>query len=142
MQRKPGGYRKPTQTQRELSRINKEDYNSWFQQFWNISGASTKEHPAPYPLELAYRLVRMFSFVGDIVVDPFVGTGTTMLAAMQAGRNSIGLEIEQKYARATANRLKAKLTEFFQKNTLEFCRIHKDGNDNAFLKEEQSLYII
>ena len=56
MQRKPGGYRKPTNAQREASRIGKEDFDRWFQQIWNITGASTKHHPAPFPLELATRL--------------------------------------------------------------------------------------
>ena len=76
MQRKPGGYRSPTKEQREHSKISKENFKEWFQQIWTISGASTKEHPAPYPLELAERLVQMFSFVGDTVLDPFSGTGT------------------------------------------------------------------
>jgi site-specific DNA-methyltransferase (adenine-specific) len=83
MQRKPGGYRKPTHEQRKLSMIPKDKFDRWFQQFWTLSGASTKEHPAPFPLELASRLVQMFSFVGDTVLDPFCGTGTTMLAAMK-----------------------------------------------------------
>jgi DNA modification methylase len=64
MQRKPGGYRKPTEEQRKLSKIDKKDFNAWFQQIWNITGASTRNHPAPFPLELASRLVRMFSFRG------------------------------------------------------------------------------
>ncbi len=55
MQRKPGGYRKPTLEQRELSKINEKDYDEWFQQIWNIPGASTKDHPAPFPFELAHR---------------------------------------------------------------------------------------
>jgi len=97
MQRKPGGYRKPTARQRELSKIAKEDFQEWFRQIWTIAGASTRSHPAPFPLELAHRLVRMFSFVGDTVLDPFCGTGTTTLAAMKDGRNSIGVEIEKKY---------------------------------------------
>lgn len=105
MQRKPGGYRKPTIRQRELSMINKKHFNEWFQQFWNISGASTREHPAPYPLELANRLVRMFSFVGDTVLDPFCGTGTTMLAAMRADRSSIGIEIDKQYCQDIQKRL-------------------------------------
>jgi len=68
----------------------------WFQQIWSgVTGASTKDHPAPYPIELAERLVRMFSFVGDTVLDPFMGTGTTALAAGLWGRNSIGVEIEK-----------------------------------------------
>ncbi len=61
MQRKPGGYRQPTNGQREGSRLGKKDFDAWFQQIWNITGASTKHHPAPFPIELALRLVRMFS---------------------------------------------------------------------------------
>jgi len=105
MQRKPGGYRKPTEEQRQLSMIPKEKFDKWFQQFWNLTGASTKEHPAPYPLELALRLVQMFSFVGDTVVDPFCGTATTMLAALKTGRNSIGVELDTEYCRMGASRL-------------------------------------
>jgi len=99
MERKPGGYRQPTERQRKLSMISKDEYKKWFQQFWTLSGASTKKHPAPFPEELAYRLVRMFSFVGDTVVDPFCGSGTTMVAAMKAGRNSIGIEIDPEYCK-------------------------------------------
>lgn len=97
MQRKPGGYRTPTEEQRRLSKMTKQEYNEWFRQFWTITGASTKHHPAPFPLELAHRLVRMFSFVGDTVLDPFLGTGTTSIAAMQCGRNSVGIEVEPRY---------------------------------------------
>ena len=82
MQRKPGGYRKPDLAARVLSVISAENHKKWFQQIWSgLTGASTKQHPAPYPLELAERLVRMFSFVGDTVLDPFAGSGTTSLAA-------------------------------------------------------------
>ena len=126
MQRKPGGYRKPTDEQRKQSRIGKEDFNKWFQQFWNLSGASTKEHPAPFPLELAHRLVRMFSFVGDTILDPFLGTGTTMVAAMKCGRNSIGIEIEPKYARMAARRLRQESQEFFAVNNFEFLSVMPD----------------
>jgi DNA modification methylase len=68
MQRKPGGYRRPTEEQRRKSMIEKKDFEQWFQQIWNIPGASLKKHPAPFPLELASRLVRMFSFIGDTVL--------------------------------------------------------------------------
>src|SRR3990172_2255704 len=64
MQRKPGGYRKPTEEQRRRSMIDKKDYAAWFRQIWDLTGASTRQHPAPFPYELAYRLVRMFSFHG------------------------------------------------------------------------------
>lgn len=97
--RKPGGYRQPSLEQRVLSLIDKEDHARWFRSVWtDIRGASTRAgHPAPYPVELAYRLVRMFSFVGDTVLDPFVGSGTTTEAAMLANRNSVGFEIERSY---------------------------------------------
>ena len=99
--RKPGDYRHPTEMQRKLSVIGKEDHRRWFRQIWSdIPGASTKLHPAPFPQELAYRLISMFSFVGDIVLDPFWGLGHTTSAAMRAHRSSIGYEIEPNYLRA------------------------------------------
>ncbi len=128
MQRKPGGYRKPTEEQRKLSRINKEDFNKWFQQFWTLSGASTKEHPAPFPIELAYRLIRMFSFTGDTVLDPFTGTGTTMAAAMKSGRNSIGVEIEPKYVQLAEHRLKQESQDLFTNRNIEYLKLTANGN--------------
>ncbi|MDQ3024043.1 MAG: site-specific DNA-methyltransferase [bacterium] len=107
MQRKPGGYRKPTEKQRDQSRLAKEEHAEWFRQFWTMTGASTKKHPAPFPLELAYRLVRMFSFTEDTVLDPFCGTATTMLAAMKCGRNSIGIELDSDYYGMAVERLLA-----------------------------------
>lgn len=98
MLRKPGGYRKPTERQRQMSRLSKEEHAKWFRSFWaDIPGASTKQHPAPFSVELAHRLVRMFSFVDDTVLDPFAGTFTTTLAAMKAKRNSIGNELDPEY---------------------------------------------
>lgn len=120
MQRKPGGYRKPTEEQRDLSRIDKADFNEWFRQIWTIPGASTKDHPAPYPLELAYRLVRMFSFWGDTVVDPFAGTATTMLAAMKCERSSIGIEIDPDYCEMAVKRLERESSDFFRQSHFEF----------------------
>ena len=106
MQRKPGGYRAPDFPTRVLSVISDENHKTWFQQIWTgLTGASTRRHPAPYPVELAYRLVRMFSFVGDTVLDPFLGTATTTLAAAQTGRNSIGYEIDETYLNDARKRL-------------------------------------
>lgn len=105
MQRKPGGYRKPSPEQRERSRIPKELFARWFRQIWDdIPGESTKAHPAPFPLELAERLVRMFSFVGDTVLDPFAGSGTTLIAAARHGRNSLGVELVARYAELARKR--------------------------------------
>jgi len=122
MQRKAGGYRQPTTEQRRLSMISKADYDKWFQQFWHISGASTREHPAPFPLELAHRLVQMFSFWGDTVLDPFAGTGTTMLAAMKAHRNSIGVEIDSVYCKLIMKRLSREAQTLFEDSKVEFVK--------------------
>lgn len=106
MQRKPGGYRSPSLAARLLSVISAENHRVWFQQIWTgLAGASTRQHPAPYPAELAERLVRMFSFVGDTVLDPFLGTGTTTLAAARWGRNSIGVEVDPEYFALASRRV-------------------------------------
>jgi site-specific DNA-methyltransferase (adenine-specific) len=98
MLRKPGGYRNPTERQRILSKLSKEEHAKWFRSFWtDIPGTSTRLHPAPFPVELAYRLIRMFSFMGDTVLDPFAGTCTTTVAAMKAQRNSIANELDPGY---------------------------------------------
>lgn len=107
MLRKPGGYRSPSIETRLLSLISSANHRIWFQQIWTgVTGASTRNHPAPFPLELAERLVRMFSFVGDTVLDPFLGTGTTSLAAAKFGRSSIGVEIDEHYLGLSADRLR------------------------------------
>lgn len=113
MQRKPGAYRKPTIEMRVFSVISKEEHHEWFRQIWDLRGASTKHHPAPFPLQLAERLVRMFSFVGDTVLDPFMGTGTTNLAAAVSGRNSIGLDIDPEYLAFADARLRKETLQLF-----------------------------
>ena len=106
-QRKPGGYRSPSTEMRLLSVISADNYQRWFRQVWSdVRGASTRSHPAPFPEELAERLVRMYSFVGDVVLDPFLGTGTTSVAAARWGRNSIGVEIDRGYMEFAESRLR------------------------------------
>ncbi|MBI3621665.1 MAG: site-specific DNA-methyltransferase [Nitrospirae bacterium] len=139
MQRKPGGYRKPTDQQRRESMISKKDFNAWFQQIWNIPGASLKNHPAPFPLELASRLVRMFSFVGDTVLDPFCGSGTTMVAALRHGRNSIGVEIDPEYCEMAARYLKAENSDLFSCAQLQFEKAALQG-DHSHVREAPAFY--
>lgn len=104
--RKPGGYRKPTAQQERQSHISTDDYARWFAGVWtDVTGQLRRDHPAPFPLEIPRRLVRMFSFVGDTVVDPFAGTGTTALAAMECERNSISVEVEPHYIQLIRKRL-------------------------------------
>ena len=117
MLRKPGGYRQPTLQQRDSSRLSKDEHQEWFQQIWRLPGQSTREHPAPYPEKLAYRLVRMFSFTGDTVLDPFMGTGTTLIAAARCDRNAIGVELESEYIRIAQRRLDEKFSGLFSAET-------------------------
>ena len=98
MQRKPGGYRKPSIAARTLSLLSEASFKTLFRQVWTgIAGASTRHHPAPFPVALAERLIRMFSFVGDSVLDPFTGTASTQVAAAACGRNSVGIEVDPVY---------------------------------------------
>lgn len=120
MLRKHGGYRSPSVATRVLSVISTENYQRWFQQIWTgVTGASTRQHPAPYPLELAERLVRMFSFVGDTVLDPFLGTGTTSVAAANWGRNSIGIEVDPHYFELAHRRITNDTARLFSTSTIE-----------------------
>jgi len=139
MQRKPGGYRKPSDAQREASRLQKTEFDQWFQQIWNIPGASLKKHPAPFPLELASRLIRMFSFVGDTILDPFCGTGTTMVAALKHHRNSVGVEIDPEYCRIAASYLKTESSNLFHNAQLIFEKAISE-NAASMVKEEPALY--
>lgn len=106
--RKPGGYRKPTAEMESQSRIETDDYVRYFAPIWtDVTGQLRRDHPAPYPVEIPRRLIRMFSFAGDTVVDPFAGTGTTAIAAMETGRHSISVEIDPGYVESMEERIAA-----------------------------------
>ncbi len=123
MERKSGGYRKPSVPTRILSLISTENHKKWFQQIWfGLTGVSTRQHPAPFPLELAERLIRMFSFVGDTVLDPFMGTGTTNLAAAHWGRNSIGIEVDPHYFDLACRRTSEGESDMFENITVNVVR--------------------
>jgi DNA modification methylase len=108
--RKGGTYRSVQPLQKALSMLTKEEMQGWLRSGWaDLPGASTTKsnHPAPYPVELAERLIKLFSFAGDTILDPFVGTASTIEAAIRAGRNSIGVEIESAYLEAARSKIKA-----------------------------------
>ena len=107
--RKGGEYRKTSMLQKALSMLTKPEMQGWFRSFWtDIRGASTRNgHPAPYPIELAERLIRMFSFAGDTILDPFLGTGSTSIAAVRLGRNSVGIELEPKYLQIAEEKVRS-----------------------------------
>jgi site-specific DNA-methyltransferase (adenine-specific) len=120
MERKPGGYRKPTEEQRNKSRLTKPEFAEWFRQIWDVKGEIKRDHPAPFPVEIAYRLVRMFSFWGDTVIDPFCGTGSTMLASAQCGRNSIGVEVDPTYCDIASRRMREEGMSLLDENEFSF----------------------
>jgi DNA modification methylase len=97
--RKGGEYRRIEPLQKALSMLTKEEMQRWLRSIWtDVRGASLRNgHPAPYPPALAERLIKLFSFAGDTVLDPFSGTGSTAIAAIAAGRHSVSVEIEPRY---------------------------------------------
>lgn len=105
--RKGGEYRKASPLQKALSMLTKEEMQGWWRSIWtDLRGASTRSgHPAPYPAALAERLIKMFSFAGDTVLDPFLGSGSTTVAAIAAGRNSIGIEVDAGYVKLAAENI-------------------------------------
>ena len=107
MLRKPGGYRTtPMIKSARYLCSNGDEIDAWMLPVWTgIPGISLQDgHPAPFPLEIAERLIRLFSFVGDTVLDPFAGSGSTGVAAIGSGRNSISVEIEEEYLNTATRR--------------------------------------
>lgn len=95
--KKHGNPPKPTPDQKKRSMISKEDWNTYFTGHWYFAGAKQEGHMAMFPEELPARLIKMFAFIDDTVLDPFLGSGTTSLAARNLERNSIGYEINQEF---------------------------------------------
>jgi site-specific DNA-methyltransferase (adenine-specific) len=91
----------------QKSDITKPEFMSWTNGVWTFNGESKKKigHPAPFPLELPHRCIKLFSFVGDTVLDPFAGSGTTLLAAARVNRIGIGIEIDRKYCELARKRI-------------------------------------
>ena len=112
--RKGGEYRSVSMLQKALSMLNRDEMRAWQRSIWtDLPGASTRDgHPAPYPVELAERLIRLFSFAGDTILDPFAGTGSTSLAAIISGRHSISNEIEPAYIQIAQTRLLEAVSRF------------------------------
>jgi site-specific DNA-methyltransferase (adenine-specific) len=95
--KKLGEAPKPSKDIKELSKMTADEWNTYFAGHWNFTGARQDNHIAMFPEELPRRLIKMFSFAGDTVLDPFAGSGTTNLAAKNLGRNSIGYEINTEF---------------------------------------------
>jgi len=99
---------------KEKSKMSKEEWNQYFTGHWNFNGAKQDKHLAMYPEELPKRLIKMFSFVGDTVLDPFLGSGTTTLAAKNLDRNSVGLEINKKFLPIIKEKIGANKEDLFK----------------------------
>lgn len=95
--RKPGAPRRPSPQARAAAVMSRDEWKSWFSGHWEVGGARKKGHDAPFPEEIPRRLIRMFSFPGDTVLDPFLGTGTTARVAWSLGRRAVGYEIRGEY---------------------------------------------
>jgi site-specific DNA-methyltransferase (adenine-specific) len=106
---------------KELSKMTAEEWNTFFAGHWNFAGVRQDNHIAMFPEELPKRLIKMFSFVGDIVIDPFAGSGTTNLSAKNLGRNSIGYEINPDFIPVIKQKLNASQTDI-HKTSFEFIK--------------------
>lgn len=120
--KKLGNAPKPTKEQKERSVITKEEWRRYFSSHWNFNGVKQFEHIAMFPEELPKRLIKMFSFAGETVFDPFVGSGTTSLAAKHLGRNSIGYEINRSFAPIIRSKLYEEQLSFNEEEAqILFC---------------------
>jgi DNA methylase N-4/N-6 domain protein len=118
--KKLGNAPKPTKEQKEQSAMTKEEWGQYFSSHWNFNGVKQTGHIAMFPEELPKRLIKMFSFVGETVFDPFVGSGTTSLAAKNLGRNSIGYEINKEFYTIIKDKLQTNLLDFSSKSEVDF----------------------
>ncbi len=126
--KKLGEAPKPTKEQKELSVMSAQEWNTFFAGHWNFGGARQNNHIAMYPEELPRRLIKMFSFVGETVLDPFAGSGTTSLAAKNLDRNSIGFEINPEFIQVIKEKLEIHQKDF-KGTTYEFLEQEKLKTD-------------
>ncbi len=114
---------------KELSKITKEEWNSYFQGHWNFAGAKQENHLAMFPEELPKRLIKMFSFVGDTILDPFLGSGTTSLAAKNLGRSSVGYEINPDFIPFIKEKIDFNQRDLLNEVTFEFLKQESQKSD-------------
>jgi site-specific DNA-methyltransferase (adenine-specific) len=114
---------------KEQSRLTQEEWNQYFYGHWNFPGEKQTEHLAMFPEELPKRLIKMFSFKGDTILDPFLGSGTTALAACNLGRHSIGYEINPDFISMIEEKVGLKQEHLFQETKFRVIRSQNPQND-------------
>ncbi|QQS31358.1 MAG: thermonuclease family protein [Sphingobacteriales bacterium] len=120
--KKQGNAPKPTAEQKEHSAMTTEEWNTYFNGHWYISGVRQDNHLAMFPEELPKRLIKMFSFPGENVLDPFLGSGTTSLVAKILGRNSCGYEINPEFIPIIKQKLGANDNVLFEDARIDFIK--------------------
>jgi len=134
--KKLGDAPKPTKEQKELSKMTAEEWNTFFAGHWNFAGARQNGHIAMFPEELPKRLIKMFSFVGDTILDPFAGSGTTSLVAKTLDRNSVGYEINPEFIPIIKAKLEVDQNDF---NETTYGFLEQENNKTDFQKEIEKL---
>jgi site-specific DNA-methyltransferase (adenine-specific) len=127
--KKLGDPPKISKEEKELSRLTTQEWNTYFAGHWNFGGEKQDKHLAMFPEELPRRLIRMFTYVGDVVLDPFLGSGTTSLAAKNLSRNSVGFEINPEFVPIIKNKLNVSERDIFGDSTFDFITKNDDGID-------------
>lgn len=128
--KKLGGAESPSREIKEASRLTMEEWETFFNTHWTFGGDRQNKHMAVFPEELPYRLIRMFSYVGDVVLDPFMGSGTTASAALKTGRSVIGYELNPEFFRFYADKVLSKFPPGlvkFEKEDERHYRIELDA---------------
>ncbi len=122
--KKPGKTKKIPKNIKEQSRLTKEEWKEYFYGHWNFGGAKQIDHQAMFPDELPKRIIKMFSFVGETILDPFLGSGTTATVAMELGRKVIGYEINEDFLTIIKSKIKFDDSTIF-KNEIEIIKRNK-----------------
>lgn len=131
--KKLGNAPKPTKEQKEQSAMTKEEWGQYFSSHWKFNGVKQTGHIAMFPEELPKRLIKMFSFVGETVFDPFAGSGTTSLAAKNLGRNSIGYEVNKEFAPFIKEKLCGNQPALGDESRVVFC---EDKEEKSYSFEQ------
>lgn len=138
--KKQGNAPKPTLEQKEYSKMTTEEWNTYFSGHWYIKGVRQDKHIAMFPEELPTRLIKMFSFVGENILDPFLGSGTTAIAAKKLNRNSVGYEINSAFLPIIQEKLDTNKSLFTKDARVDFV-VQEESNNDFLSRIECAPYV-